>query len=97
MFVVEVVKHVLPLVHAITPVLVESSQLFGSVEIHELHSAEHGVAYEHGKATTILNHGVPRAGSRQIRGGFGGFGIGPGILPLVNQTRIDGTYHHTQP
>ena len=95
--IVEVVKRILPFVNAITPVFVKRAELVGFVEIHELHAAEHGVAHEHGEASTILHHGLLRAGRGQVRGGFGSVGAGSRVLPFVDQRGVDGTNHNAQP
>ena len=95
--IVEVIERVLPFVHAITPVFVKRTELIRLVEIHKLYTAEHGIAYEYGEASTILHHGLLRAGRGQVRGGFGIVGAGSCVLPLVNQRGVDGTNHHTKP
>ena len=97
MLIVEVVERILPFVHAITPVFVKRAKLIGLVEIHKLYAAEHGIAYEHGEASTIFHHGLLRTGRGQVRGGFGSVGADSRVLPLVDQRGVDGTNHNAQP
>ena len=97
MLVVVIVERVLPLVHAVAPVLIERAELVRLVEVHELHTAEHGIAHQYGESTAILHHGLFCAGRGKIGGRFGRVGIGSGMLPFVHQRGVDGTDHHAQP
>ncbi len=96
MLIVEVVERILPFVHAITPVFVKRAELVGFVEIHELHAAEHGVAHEHGEASTILHHGLLRAGRARFAAASEASVPAP-RSPFVDQRGVDGTNHNAQP
>ena len=95
--VVVIVERVLPLVHAIAPVLVKGAELFGPVEIHELHTAEHGVAHQYGEPAPILDHLVAGAGGCEGCRGLRRLIRGAGVLPFVHQAGVDGAYEHAQP
>ena len=96
-FVVVVVEHVLPFVHAVAPILVERAQLVRLIEIHKLHTAEQGIAHQHGKTTTVLDHRAFCAGRGQGCRSLGLVSRVAGILPFVHQRGIDGAYEHAQP
>ena len=96
-FVIEVVERVLPLMHAVAPLLVESAERLGLVKVHELHAVEQRVADQHGEPAPVLHHRGLRARRGQTGGRLRGIIGRAGVLPFVHQTGVDRTHDHAQP
>ena len=95
--VVVVVEHIFPFVHAVAPVFVERAELVRLVEVHKLHTAEHGVSDQHDKASSVLDHRVLLARRRQGGRRLGLVGGIAGVLPFIHQRGVDGAHEHAQP
>ena len=91
------VERTLPARLAAAPLRIQLAQLGHAPLRRQPHAAEQRVAHEHGEASTILHHGLLRAGRGQVRGGFGSVGAGSRVLPFVDQRGVDGTNHNAQP
>ena len=97
MLVVVVVEHIFPFVHAVAPVLVERAELVRLVKVHKPHTAEQGIAHQHGKTTTVLDHRAFCAGRGQGCRSLGLVSRVTGVLPFVHQRGVDGAHEHAQP